>query len=159
MNIDRLYTRDVISVPQSTTLDSAARVMAANHVGSLLVTQNPPENRCAIGIVTDRDLVVQAVAAGADPKETTVAEVMTSQLARVYESADVHRALDTMARYGIRSLAVTADNGEIVGVLSFDDIVDGLAIEMSDLARIVRQERRREKAVTVSVPAASPVTS
>ncbi|MGZ5228204.1 MAG: CBS domain-containing protein, partial [Burkholderiales bacterium] len=118
-----------------------------------------PENRCAIGIVTDRDLVVQAVAAGADPKETTVAEVMTSQLARVYESADVHRALDTMARYGIRRLAVTADNGEIVGVLSFDDIVDGLAIEMSDLARIVRQERRREKAVTVSVPAASPVTS
>ena len=93
MNIDRLYTRDVISVPQSTTLDSAARVMAANHVGSLLVTQNPPENDCAIGIVTDRDLVVQAVASGANPKETTVAEVMTSQLARVYESADVHRAI------------------------------------------------------------------
>jgi CBS domain-containing protein len=148
MNVNRLYTRDVIAVPQATTLQDAARIMAAHHVGCLLVTENPPEDSCAIGIVTDRDLVVQAVAAGADPREASVAEVMTSRLARVPENADVHRALKTMVDLGIRRLAVTGENGDIVGVLSFDDLVDGLAVEMSDLARIIRKERVRETAIT-----------
>jgi CBS domain-containing protein len=124
----------------------AARLMAAHHVGCLLVTDDPPRDARALGIVTDRDFVVQAVAAGADPKETAVEAVMTPQLARIAENADAHRALEKMAELGIRRLAVTRDSGEIVGVLSFDDLVDGFAVEMADLARIVRQERSRESA-------------
>jgi CBS domain-containing protein len=53
-----------------------------------------------------------------------------------------------MAELGIRRLAVTRDSGEIVGVLSYDDLVDGLAREMGDLARIVREERHRETIAT-----------
>ena len=150
MNVSRIYTRDVIAIPRSTSLRDAARLMSAHHVGSLIVTDDPPLERRALGIVTDRDLVVQAAAAGADPNETPVADVMTPELARVAESADAHRALERMAELGIRRLAVTRDSGEIVGVLSFDDLVDGFAVEIADLARIIRQERSRETAAPVA---------
>ena len=150
MNVSRVYTRDVIAIPQSTSLKDAARLMGAHHVGCLVVTDDPPLEHRAVGIVTDRDLVVQAVAAGADPNETAVADMMTPQLARISESSDAHRALERMAELGIRRLAVTRDSGEIVGVLSFDDLVDGFAVEIADLARIIRQERSREAGATLS---------
>jgi CBS domain-containing protein len=124
--------------------------MAAHHIGCLLVTEDPPRETRALGIVTDRDVVVQAVAAGADPNETTVEAVMTPELARVSETADAHRALEKMAELGIRRLAVTRDGGDIVGVLSFDDLVDGIATEMADLARIIRQERSHESAAGIT---------
>jgi CBS domain-containing protein len=144
MNVTRLYTRDVIAIPQSTLLKEAARLMSAHHIGCLMVTDDPPLERRAIGIVTDRDLVVYAVARGADPNATSVGHVMTPQIARVSENADARRALEIMAELGIRRLAVTRDSGEIVGVLSYDDLVIGLATEMTDLARINREERNRE---------------
>ncbi len=145
MHVSRLYSRDVVTIAQSRSLREAAALMGEHHVGCLIVTDDAAVNRRAIGIVTDRDLVVQAVAAGADPNETPVADVMTPQLARISEGADAHRALERMAELGVRRLAVTRDTGEILGVLSFDDLVDGMAVEMADLARIVRQERTREQ--------------
>ena len=144
MDITRLYTRGVIAIPQSTTLKAAAQLMRERHVGCLVVTESPPFDDRAIGIVTDRDLVVQAVAAGAPPAETTIAEVMTPDIARIAHDVDAHEALEKMAALGVRRLAVTGPNGSIVGVLSFDDLVDGLAVEVSDLARIIHQERTRE---------------
>ena len=145
MHVSRLYSRDVVTIAQSRSLREAAALMGEHHVGCLIVTDDAAVNRRAIGIVTDRDLVVQAIAAGADPNETPVADVMTPQLARISEGADAHRALERMAELGVRRLAVTRDTGEILGVLSFDDLVDGMAVEMADLARIVRQERTREQ--------------
>jgi CBS domain-containing protein len=157
MNVTRLYSRNVIAVPQATTLQDAARIMATQHVGSLIVTDNPPHDERALGIVTDRDFVVQAMTAGADPRDTTVAEVMTTNLARIPETADVHRALEAMVNVGIRRLAVVNESGEILGVLSFGDLVDGIAVEMADLARIIRKERTRETALTT--PAQQPATA
>ena len=144
MNIERLYTRKVTAVAQSTTLREAAQLMRDRHIGCLLVTEKAPFDHRAIGIVTDRDIVVQAVAAGADPMETTIAEVMTSKIARVTHEGDAHEALAMMAALGVRRLAVTGDDGAIVGVLSFDDLVDGLAVEVADLARTIRTARSHE---------------
>lgn len=152
MNISRIYTRDVISVPQSTTLREAAETMRKHHVGCLVVTEDGTRHKHAIGIITDRDMVVQAMAMGADVHDTTVAEVMTPKVARVEESADLHRALEKMAALGIRRLAVTDEHDGITGVLSLDDVIDGFAHELGDAARVFRQERVREAAAT-GVPA------
>jgi CBS domain-containing protein len=152
MNVSRIYTRDVIAVPRSTSLKEAARLMAVHHVGSLIVTDDPPAERRALGIITDRDLVVQSMAAGLDCNQTHVGLVMTPELARIGESADAHRALERMAELGIRRLAVTRESGEIVGVLSFDDLVDGFAAEIAVLARIIRQEHTREAAANIGDP-------
>jgi CBS domain-containing protein len=148
MNVSRIYTRDVVTVSRSTSLKEAARLMATWHIGSLVITDDPPAERRAIGIVTDRDFVIQAVAAGADPSQVTVGHVISPRLASIDENSEAYEALKRMANLGVRRLAVTADGGGIVGILSFDDLVDALAVEMSDLARVIRQNRKHEAALT-----------
>lgn len=144
MNVARIYTRTVVSIPRSHTLQQAARLMRHYHVGALLVTEDEPDVDRAIGIVTDRDLVVQAMAEGVHPGELTVDGVMTPEIAGVTENADAHEAMVTMRDLGVRRLAVTGDGGAVVGILSLDDIVDAMSIEMENLAGVIRSERGRE---------------
>ena len=119
-------------------------MMRRYHVGALLVTEDEPGTDQAIGIVTDRDLVVQAVAEGIDPQDATVDEVMTGEISGVSELADAHEAMVVMREAGVRRLAVTGDGGALVGILSFDDIVDALSVELANLAGVIRSERGKE---------------
>jgi signal-transduction protein with cAMP-binding, CBS, and nucleotidyltransferase domain len=144
MNVARIYTRTVVSVPRSHSLQQAAALMRRHHVGALLVTDDEPNIDQAIGIVTDRDLVMQAMAEGLHPSEVTVDEVMTPEIAGVAEAADAHEAMMTMRDLGVRRLAVTGEGGAVVGILSLDDIVDAMSIEMENLAGVIRSERGRE---------------
>lgn len=144
MNVARIYTRSVVSVPRSSSLQRAAILMRQYHVGALLVTEDEPDGDRAIGIVTDRDLVVQAMAEGIGPEALTVDQVMTPEIAGVPEWADAHEAMVTMRELGVRRLAVTGEGGALTGILSLDDIIDALSVEMSSLAGVIRSERGRE---------------
>jgi signal-transduction protein with cAMP-binding, CBS, and nucleotidyltransferase domain len=144
MDVARIYTRNVIATQRSHSLQQAAALMRQHHIGALLVTEDEPHGDRAIGMVTDRDFVIQAMAEGISPQEITVGEVMTPEIAGVAESADVHQAMETMRQLGVRRLAVTGGDGEVVGVLSFDDVIDALSVEMSSLAKVIRSERDRE---------------
>jgi len=144
VNVARMCTRSVVSVPRSSTLQQTAELMRRYHVGALLVTEDEPNTDHAIGIVTDRDLVVQAVAEGVDPQDATVDEVMTPEITGVSELADAHEAMVVMREAGVRRLAVTGEGGALVGILSFDDIVDALSIELENLAGVIRSERGKE---------------
>lgn len=138
MNVDRIYTRGVIRIPRSATVTEAAQSMSRNRVGLLLVTGDGPNEYQAIGTVTDRDLVINALAEAANPDTTKVGEVMTHRLESVAADADIHEALMSMRQEQCRRLAVTDKEGRIVGVLSVDDLVDGIAADLSGLAQIMR---------------------
>jgi CBS domain-containing protein len=152
MKVSRIYTRNVVSATRSATLQEAALLMRDRHVGALLVTEDEPDGDRAIGIVTDRDMVVHATAEGLDPQATTLADIMTPSIAAIRRDADAHEAMAVMRKYGVRRLAVTADDGSIVGVLSLDDITDALAVEMSGLAQVIRTEHDRESAQFAASP-------
>lgn len=79
MKVARIDTRNVVSAARSSTLQEAALVMRDRHVGSLLVTEDEPGGDHAIGIVTDRDMAVPAVAEGFDPQATTLADIIRSE--------------------------------------------------------------------------------
>lgn len=145
MQVARVYTRNVVSASRSSTLQEAALLMRDRHVGALLVTEDEPSGDHAIGIVTDRDMAVLAAAEGLDPQSTTLAQIMTPSIAAIGRDADVHEAMAVMKKYGVRRLAVTAEDG-IVGVLSLDDVVDALAVELAALADVIRTEHDREAA-------------
>jgi CBS domain-containing protein len=144
MNVGRIYTRNLVTVPRSGSLQQAATLMRSNHVGALLVTGEGTFSDRAVGIITDRDLAVQAMAEGVSPAGCAVGKFMTDSLATVSESADVHEAIEIMRAEGIRRLAVTGSDGEILGVLSFDDVVDAIAVELSSLAQALKTEWFRE---------------
>ncbi len=144
MKVARIYTRNVVSAARSSTLQEAALLMRDRHVGSLLVSEDEPSGDHAIGIVTDRDMAVLAVAEGFDPQETTLSDIMTPEIAAISRDADAHEAMAVMRKFGVRRLAVTGEDGSIVGVLSLDDVVDALAVELGALADVIRSERDRE---------------
>ncbi|HEU0203787.1 MAG TPA: CBS domain-containing protein [Burkholderiaceae bacterium] len=160
MNVGQISSRNIVRVPRSCRLQEAAALMRDFHVGALIVTDDAPADDHAIGIVTDRDLVLKALAEGIGPQEASLGDVMTEGLATVHEAADVHTAMETMREHGVRRVIVTATDGTLVGVVSLDDVIDALAAqftssattahdlalasEVETLAGIIWKERERE---------------
>ena len=144
MKVDRVYTRSVVATTRDAPIREAASVMRRHHVGALLVMGQEPEDADVVGIVTDRDLVMEAVAEGLGPDAVRVCEVMTPYVAAIGEDADLHEALERMRSAGVRRLLVTHPGGEAAGILSLDDVVDGLAEDLASLARVVKSELKGE---------------
>jgi len=159
MNIGGICTRHVVSVGEDQTLRDAASTMREHHVGALLVVteSDPPE---AVGIVTDRDLVVQAMANGIGPEQATLAELTRTRLFTIDTSACIDDALQEMQREGVRRLLVTGEEGRVLGMLSLDDLLEALAGEFVSVAATVRSGIDREServAAEEETPAAAAV--
>ena len=142
MKIARLYTRQVAGTTRSASLAEAAAAMRRFHVGTLLVLEDPPAFGPPVGIVTDRDIALQGFASEA----TTVGAVMTPVLATVCESADCHESLEIMRAHGVRRLVVVNGAGGLCGILSIDDIVDGLSADLAAAAAVLKGELKRDAA-------------
>ncbi|MBI1851205.1 MAG: CBS domain-containing protein [Planctomycetes bacterium] len=123
-----LHARDVMStdllrITPNRTIREAASVMSEEGVSSLLVESFDKEE--PFGIVTTKDLV-DAVAKGADPEDTTVREVASIPLLTITPGVPLSYAARAMSRFGLRHLAIF--NGrEIVGVISNLDVVRAIA--------------------------------
>lgn len=142
MKVARLYTRRIMATRRSAPIAEAAAAMQRFQVGTLLVMEDPPSAGPPIGIVTDRDLALQGFASEA----STVGSVMTPVVATIDEGADVHEALETMRAHGVRRLVVTGPEGALRGILSIDDVVDGLSTDLAAAAAVLKGEIRRDAA-------------
>jgi CBS domain-containing protein len=115
--VEEIMTRDPRTVSASDTIVDAARVMNESDIGDVVVVDGG-EVRC---IVTDRDIVVRAVAEGRDPQSTSVGDVCTSELVTIEPGASVDDALAKMRQADIRRLPVVQD-GRPVGIVSLGDL-------------------------------------
>jgi CBS domain-containing protein len=109
-----VMTPDVYVIRSDATLQEAAQQMKSNHVGSLLVHAGEQ----AVGILTDRDMTVRAVAEGLDPTTTKVRDIMTPEIIWCCEDADVTVAINLMKEKHIRHLAVGDEEQNLVGIVS-----------------------------------------
>lgn len=147
MKIERVFTRRIMATTRSAQIAEAAAAMQRFGVGSLLVMEDPPAVGPPIGIVTDRDLALQGFAS----ESSHVGAVMTPVVATVREEADLHEALELMRAHGVRRLVVTSDDGGLRGILSIDDIVDGLSADLAAAAAVLKGDVRRDAAGLGSV--------
>ena len=106
MTVQELMTNGVVAVSQEETAAAAARLMSRHNVGSLPVCA---ESEQPIGIVTDRDIVLRCVAAGKDPAQTRVREIMTDRVVTVAPEDSEQAAGAVMAREQIRRVLVPQD--------------------------------------------------
>jgi CBS domain-containing protein len=118
MKVKDVMTVSVECVRPETTLQEAAAKMRSLNVGSLPVC----EGDRPIGIVTDRDIVVRAIADGRDPRTGRVPEAMTADVVSVPETADVKEAARLMKDRQIRRIVVVDSNKRVVGIVSLGDI-------------------------------------
>ena len=115
--VSEVMTCDVCIVSPDQTLREAATMMADADVGSLPVG----ENDRLVGMITDRDIVLRAVAEGRDPA-TSVREVMTDRIQYCYEDDSVDTVARNMAELGVRRLPVISREKRLVGIVALSNI-------------------------------------
>ena len=116
--VGEIMTRSVAVVQQDDTLQQAAQKMKTLNIGSLPVC----DGDAMVGVVTDRDITVRAVAAGMLPQEARVSSVMTADVHWCSENDSIQQAMELMGEAQVRRLAVLDENRRIVGVVSLGDL-------------------------------------
>ena len=147
MNAGQLCSREVVIARRDTGLVEAARLMREHHVGSLVVIDERLPQRVPVGMITDRDIVIAAVAKDVDPSKLTVGEVMSAGALVVREQDGIVDALRVMREKGVRRLPVVTASGGLAGILAMDDILELIAEEMDGFVRTLKSERGREARV------------
>jgi CBS domain-containing protein len=118
MQVTELMTPTVQLADPNMTIRDAARCMRADNIGALPVG----ENDRLIGMVTDRDIVVRAVAEARSPGNTTVREVMSPGICYCFADDDAEGAAQIMAKHQVRRLPVLNRAKRLVGVLTLADL-------------------------------------
>ena len=139
-----ICTRSVTMAFRQTPLDEAARLMRENHVGCLVVVDDMPDQRTVIGLLTDRDIVTAVVAADLAPSALRVEDVMTTDLVIAREEDSLIDLIRTMRSKGVRRVPVVGQQNELIGIVTFDDVLGILSEELDLLVAVVGSEGKRE---------------
>ena len=137
MTVGRLCVRAVDVAEPNDTVQVAAQRMHSRNVGTLVVLD--PASK-PVGLVTDRDLATRVLAEGRDGNQVTVDEIMTQDIRTVDKDCPIEAALEVMRAGPFRRVPVVNKNGELVGLLSIDDVLDLLAEEFKTISRLIGKE-------------------
>jgi CBS domain-containing protein len=144
MPIGDLCNREVIFARRDDSIVSAAELMRRHHVGDLIVVDDREGLRVPVGILTDRDLVVEILAKGVALDAVNVGDIMTTELLTARESDDTYDTIARMRNGGVRRMPVVNAQGALVGIIAVDDLLDLLAEELGSLAKLVARGQARE---------------
>lgn len=146
MRVIDLCSQDVITATENESLFKAAFQMRNNHVGDLVVVRQKNGRKQPVGILTDRDIVTAMVAVGEDDfAETTVAQAMSNVLIMARADDDLVEILNNMQANGVRRVPVIDRDDNLVGIVTYDDILRELSGELHKLSQVIDAEVAREK--------------
>lgn len=143
MPIGDLCTNKFFTIDRTSTLQSAATLMKKHHTGGLIVVDVIPRGK-PVGILTDRDIVLGAVAENL-PMTTKVEEIMSKKIVKVSEHEGIAFVVHKMQEEGVRKMIVVDAAGNTCGMVSADDILQLVAQELSDLGTLMSRQVVREK--------------
>jgi CBS domain-containing protein len=137
--LGKICTKPVVTASAQMTVDQAARAMRSGNVGALVVVNAGRP----IGMLTDRDVVVEVVAKGMDPDTVRVGDVMRRRPITIREDLGIFDAARVFAKTGVRRLPVVTKTGVLVGVIAVDDLIMLLGNEMGHMAGALSAGLRR----------------
>ncbi|MGZ3422173.1 MAG: CBS domain-containing protein [Polyangiales bacterium] len=144
MKVFELCNRAVATIDARDTVVMAAKRMRESHVGDLVAVERSDGGVRAVGILTDRDLVVSAIAAEIDPSTLEVRDVMRSDLVTATEDEDVDVVLRRMRKFAVRRVPVIDAAGLLYGILAIDDVLSWLRDDLAEVVSIAPRQRREE---------------
>jgi CBS domain-containing protein len=133
--LGEICTKPVITVAENATVAEAARVMRSRKVGALVVTKGAQP----VGILTDRDIAVDVVGTGKSPTDTMVGAVMHRDPVTLREDQGLFEAAKAFGAKGVRRLPVTNKSGELIGIVTVDDLMLLLGREMELVSAALAQ--------------------
>ena len=137
MPVEDVARTGVVTARGEQSAGNLATVMTAEGVGSVVVVD---EDDRPVGIVTDRDLVIEVLEPRLDPTEVTANDLMTETLVTVETGAGILDATTTMSEHGVRRLPVVDGDGALAGMVTLDDFTRLFATELDDLASVIEAE-------------------
>lgn len=139
MQVKDIMTKDIVMADTNDTLIEVAKLMAHHNIGCIPVTENGEK---VLGVITDRDIVVEMAEHSYDPYNTLATAVMSDNVYFVRPDVDVKFAFDLMKKQQVRRLPVV-ENGKILGMISLGD----LAVSMNQ-----QKEEISEALTEISIP-------
>ena len=137
MKVGNFCKRDVVVISPDDSLADAARMMRDRHVGFLVVTESKAGRRLPVGVLTDRDIVVQVIARDVDPRGLTVGDVMARDPVSAAETDDLSVVLQHLRNAGLRRVPVIDSKGALAGVFAIDDAINVVSGLLDDIASTV----------------------
>lgn len=144
MSISEFCTHNVVCATRDTTALEAARLMRQHHVGDVVIVDERDGVRKPIGIVTDRDLVVEVMAGGVDASAVKIGELVLRSPVIVEDSASYADTVRLMAVNGVRRMPVVGAGGALLGIITLDDMLRQLTSPLAALADLAGRGRSFE---------------
>lgn len=140
MTAGQICSRVLATASPTESVRKAAQRMASYDVGTLVVLT---ENRGAhaVGIITDRDIVLRCVAEQLDIDNTSVSDIMSKPVYTVPDGASAEDALEKMASVGTRRLVVSAEGNRVAGILTLDDVMEVLVRETAAIGKLLKLQQ------------------
>lgn len=119
MKINECMCQDVCFVKPDCKVYDAARIMNENHIGCIPVCD---DNKCVVGVLTDRDIVLRTVACDKNAKTTPVSDIMTTNVCTCGCEDDICEAEKQMAKNQVRRIPIVNSNNKMVGIITMGDL-------------------------------------
>lgn len=155
MNLGSICQRRIVALDRGEPLERAAQLLRDAHVGALVITESTPQGLRVAGIVTDRDLAVQALGENADAQSAEVGEYLDGTVVSAPEDADLATGIECMREAGVRRLLLHDDAGHLTGLVSFDDLFTACSRQLAALAEVSQRGIQRETEAMAEVPASA----
>lgn len=136
-------TSIVAVVEPDTPAVVVSKLMRQHHIGALVVVDAQEKTR-PVGIVTDRDLVLELMAEGLDPSVFTAGDIMSVNLINATPEMDEMDAVELMKTHRLRRLVIVDGQGRLAGIVTLEDLLEQLARELASLAEGLAGARDRE---------------
>lgn len=144
--IGSFCTRHVITVAPDATVVEASKLMRQHHVGVVVIVDERTGGAKPLGVLTDRDIAVEVVALGVAPDTLKVSEAVQRPATSLAEDTGYAEAVRFMSVNGVRRMPIVDRAGNLVGIITLDDILRQLAGPLLALCDLVARERTFEKA-------------
>ncbi len=132
--VREIMTREVCTAKKDDSVLTLARKMIEYGVGSAVII----ENGKPIGIVTEKDLISKIVARDKVPSRVKVEEIMTSPIITIRPNTSLREAADIMIKKGIRRLPIVNDSGDLVGIITDNDILS-VSLDLGEFAALLTE--------------------
>lgn len=144
MCVGEICNREVIIIDRKGSIREAAGLMRKYHVGNVVVVEQRDDERIPVGILTDRDIVLEFIALDVDIDSVTVGDAMSFELLIAREEDGVMETINRMRSKGVRRIPVVNNRGGLVGILAVNDLIEVLSEQLMDLSKLIMGGQQRE---------------
>lgn len=144
MKVGEFCNREVVIIKSEEALKNVAELMRKHHVGDVVLIKEDQGKRIPVGIITDRDLVLEIMAPGLQMEKLAAHDIVTEPLCLIHEDKSIFDALELMKEKGIRRLPVVGDNDALVGILTTDDLIEFFNEMLGNMTEVIKRQQKQE---------------